>query len=477
MLDTLKEPPARLVAQMRAIATQHKLPAELADELARHPVMTAERAETLAPIMKPLLTISKQAEMNARDFAEMVSEVLEDAPDMDAGTFRAAALDKISMVWKSKGDIDIPMHGRDTDRAHVGASWDGGEGFRAKMVAGLTARMSGKTSDPMARDAAQFSIPQIAMQVCRLNGLRPFNDAEAVRMAAHSTSDFPLILENSLTNRVARELQQHQPAIVQASHEVRREDYRSGKSLTLSATGMPMEVNEGGEIKFVTAEENGELMPTLRDFASGFNITNQALQNDSTALNLLNQIGTKMVQGAVERWRRILIDPLLANTGAGHVMADGKAVFHADHGNLASSGAAPDVTTLSNARLAMRRQMGLNGEILALEPWGLVVPPELETKAQQVLAEIEATKFSDVNPFANSLALIVEPGLANGKAWYLVANPARYDGLAHAFLEGNSGPRVETRPGWTTLGLEMRLIWALDARFIEYRTWYRNPGE
>ena len=476
MLDTLKEPSARLVAQMRAIATKAKLPTELADTLARVPSMTAKRAEELAPIFKPLLAVSKRAEMDAPGFAEMVADIFGEDPEIDTETFRETALNKISMVWKSKGDIDIPMHGRPTERASVGASWDGGEGFRAKMVAGLTARMNGKADDAMARDAAQFTLPQIAHQVCRMNGFRPFNDAEAVRMAAHSTSDFPLILENSLTNRVARELSQHQPAIVQASHEVRRDDYRTGKSLTLSATGMPMEVGEGGEIKFVTAEENGELMPTLRDFASGFAITNKALTNDGTGLAMLNQIGTKMVQGAAERWRRILIDPLLANSGAGHVMADGVAVFHADHGNLASSGAAPDVTTLSAARLAMRRQKGINGETLAIEPWGLMVPPELETTAQKVLAEIEATKLADVNPFSNSLALIVEPGLTNATAWYLVAEPSRYDGLAHAFLEGNTAPRVETRMGWTTLGMEMRLVWALDARFIEYRTWYRNPG-
>jgi hypothetical protein len=49
--------------------------------------------------------------------------------------------------------------------------------------------------------------------------------------------------------------------------------------------------------------------------------------------------------------------------------------------------------------------------------------------------------------------------------------------LIYLAIDGQGAPRVESRAGWTTLGMEMRLVWALDARFIEYRTWYRNPGE
>ncbi len=474
MLDTIKAPSARLVAQMRAVTTKHKLPDEIGDALARVPTMTADRADALARVASPLLAISTRAEMKADDFATMIGELLAEDPEQSAADFREAALDRISMAWKGKGDTDIPMHGR--PNASVGHSFEGGEGFRAKMVAGLSARLEGKTSDPMARDAAQFSIPQIAMQVCRVNGLKPFNEAEAVRMAAHTTSDFPLILENSLTNRVARTLQQRQPDLLRATHEIDRDDYRAGRSLTLSATGTPQEVGEGGEVKFVTAEENGEALPKLRDFASGFSISNQALANDATAVNLLNQIGSRMVQGSVERLRMVLLEPLLANSGAGSTMADGKAVFHADHGNLAGSAAALDVTSLSLARTAMRKQKGLNGELLAIQPWALVVPAELETKAQQIVAEITAATTANVNPFAGGLEIIVEPGLSSATAWYLIANPASYDGLAIAYMNGQRGPRVESRAGWSTLGMEFRLTWPLDARFVEYRSWYKNPG-
>jgi len=478
MLDHT-QPPARRMAQMLAITGKKKLPDYVAEAMAQRDGVTASKAEAMADGLSAILKVGEGIKISADELIRLVGDLLDEeggAETVDAPEFRAKALDRLSALHKSKGDIDTPMHGRETDRSFVTGSHDHGAGLRAKMVAGLLARLDPKTATAQGRDAAQMTVPQIAMAVCRANGLRPFNDAEAVRMAAHSTSDFPLILENTMSNLVARQLGQRMPDLVRASHEVARMDYRAGNSVSLSATGMPQEVSEGGEVKFVTVAEGGEALPALRDFASGFNITNQALQNDATALGLIASIATRMTQGAVERLRQVLLEPLAANSGAGQTMRDGLAMFHADHGNLAATPAALSLTSLSVARTAMRKQKGKNGELLALEPWALVVPAELETVAQQVVASINATKFSDANPFAGSLEIVVEPGLPSATAWYLIANPTQHDGLAHAFLDGQRSPRVETRPGWSTLGTEMRLVWALDAKFIETATWFKNAG-
>ncbi len=477
MLDHI-QPPARLLAQMRAITTKRKMPDGIAEMLAKRPGMSIAKAEATAENIEKISTLAKRFKIDADELNTLVAGMIEDVPeegDTVAPEMFAKALDTLSALHKATGDVDTAMHGRPTDRSFVTGSFEQGPGMRAKLAEGLTARLDPKNATAMGRDAAQMTMPDICRVICQANGLRPFNEAEAVRMA-HSTSDFPLILENSMTNLVARRLEQRMPDIARASHEVARSDYRTGNSLTLSATGMPQEVNEGGEVKFVTAEEKGEALPAIRDFAAGFNITNKALVNDSTALGMLADIGNRMTQGAVERLRNVLLEPILANAGAGQTMADGVTMFHADHGNLAAANATITVTSLSVARTAMRKQKGLNGELLAVEPWALVVPAELETIAQQVVASINATKFSDANPFSNSLEVIVEPGLTSATAWYLIANPTRYDGLAHAFLDGQRSPRVETRAGWNTLGTEMRLVWALDAKFIETATWFKNAG-
>lgn len=358
----------------------------------------------------------------------------------------------------------------------VGNSFDGGNGARNKMVMALTKRLDPKLAEKSGYTDAAMDVSEIAMACCRAAGIRPFNVADAVQRASHTTSDFPLILDGTVGNLVARDMGVLQPSIRAAAHEVLREDYRAGRNLELSATSKPTEIGESGEIKFVTVDEKGELLPKLRDFGSGLMISNQVLANDSTAVGLMSQIAAKMANGAVATYRDVLVAPLLENSGAGQTMADGVVMFHAAHGNLAASGTLPSIASLSVARTAMRRQKGMRGEIRAIQPWALLVPPELETVAEQLVADLAAASVGEVNPFHDSLQIIVEAGLTSTTAWYLLANPGMVDGLAVGFMNGMRTPRIESRPAWSTLGLELRLIWALDAKFVETATWYRNPG-
>ena len=72
--------------------------------------------------------------------------------------------------------------------------------------------------------------------------------------------------------------------------------------------------------------------------------------------------------------------------------------------------------------------------------------------------------------------MVTEPGLTSATAWYLAADPAQIDGLVMAYLSGQEGPRVDSKEGWGTLGMEFRLVWAIGAAFQGYQGWYRNPG-
>lgn len=441
------------------------------------PQVAAIMAGNITPEQfKKIAQSAERAKIGLDELLAVLTEVAD--PENPAPEPEARAVELILAAMKAK-DIQLDGgHSGHLPQAVVGFSWDDRPGFVMKMADGLAAKISGTAPSQRGREAANMSMGEIAMACARRVGLRPADAAEAVRMAAtHSGSDFPLILESSLTNVVGKETEQRLPDLARASRLLQRADYRSGNVLSLSGTAMPQEVAEGAGIKHVSAEERGEAAPQLRDFAALFNISNKALVNDSTATGMLQDMGRKMAEGAVERFRAVLLEPLLANAGAGMLMADGKAMFHTDHGNLASSAASINVTSLSAARLALRKAKDAKGTLKPVEPWALVVPAELETVAQQVLAEIAATAVSDVNPFSGTLELIVEPGLTSATGWYLIGNPALHDGLAHAFLDGQSSPRIETRAGWNTLGMEFRLTWAVDAKFIGTASWHRNAGQ
>ena len=153
-------------------------------------------------------------------------------------------------------------------------------------------------------------------------------------------------------------------------------------------------------------------------------------------------------------------------------MSDGQGVFHADHGNLTATYAAPNVTSLSVARLAMRKMRGLGGMLIDVTPRFVVVPPALETVAEQVLTEIAATRTDDVNPFGK-LTLLVEPRLTDDEQWYVVADPASAEGLEYAYLEGAPGPQIETRAGFEVDGVQIRVRLDFGAGWTDHRAWHR----
>lgn len=121
----------------------------------------------------------------------------------------------------------------------------------------------------------------------------------------------------------------------------------------------------------------------------------------------------------------------------------------------------------------MRRQTGISDRLIDVAPRFVVVPPELETTAEQVLAEIDATKTDDANPFSK-LSLIVEPRLSNDEQWYVTADPALIDGLEYAYLEGAPGPQIETKAGFEVDGVQIKVRLDFGCGWIEHRSWYRN---
>lgn len=493
MLDfTMKHdgaPPARILAQARITVTEAGLPKFLADQLAPYMRAVEDLDPELLDQLKAVVDLFKMHNIAPAEAKDIFAKVLDDLTSGDApadppiqnswgaATGKSqkpagAVLDAVVAHLRQRG----PSVTNCVSFARVDRTPEEARLRRIDAMAdGLLARMDHRHKPTIGRQYAEMSLGELAMEAERSAGRRPLNMQEAVRMATHSTSDFPLVLENALGKSIARQMEQITPALARAAHEIPAADYRGGKLLGLSASGMPQEIGENGEIKHVTIDERGEAKPAPRDFGAIFSLSQRAIYNDDLGI-LSAEIGRKMVQGATERFRRVLVEPLLAGAGLGHAMADGNTVFHASHGNLAASGGALDVGTLNTARIALRSQRGSQGEYYAIEPWALVVPPQLETSAQQVLTSINATKISDVNPFSGTLELIVEPALTSATAWYLIGNPATSDGLAYSFLDGQKSPKVESKPGWSTLGVEFRLVWALDARFVSYASWYRNPG-
>ena len=72
----------------------------------------------------------------------------------------------------------------------------------------------------------------------------------------------------------------------------------------------------------------------------------------------------------------------------------------------------------------------------------------------------------------------VDPRLdaKSSTGWYIAADPGQLDGLEYAHLEGEEGPQISIREGFTVDGVEWKVRLDFGAGFVEHRSWYRNPG-
>jgi len=142
-----------------------------------------------------------------------------------------------------------------------------------------------------------------------------------------------------------------------------------------------------------------------------------------------------------------------------------------------------------------RQQTDANGDPILLSPQMLLVPPELEIPADNLLAASNVvvvtpgssggpTTSPDRNPHAGKYELLVSPYLSNESyagysttAWYLFANPADVPALLLAYLDGRETPIVEQGDAeFNTLGMNFRAYYDFGVSLADGRGAVKSKG-
>lgn len=328
-----------------------------------------------------------------------------------------------------------------------------------------------------ARDWRGLSLIEMARDILTSEGVRVrgLSRDELATRALHSTSDFPLILSN-VTNKTLRAAYETAPRTFgPIARRTTVADFRDVHRLQLGEAPQLEKVNESGEYKRGTLGEAQEKY-RIETFGKVIGITRQVLINDD--LDAFTRVPALFGTAAATLESDVVWGVITANAA----MADGKALFHAGHDNLAATGVKLDVAGLARARTAMSLQKGIDGKtVINIRPAFLVVPTSLELEAEQLLAQnIVPAKSTDVVPGSlRSLTVISEPRLDPGTGavpWYLMASPAAIDTIEYAYLEGQEGVAMETRMGFDVDGMEIRARLDFGAKAIDWRGLYKNPG-
>jgi phage major head subunit gpT-like protein len=289
-----------------------------------------------------------------------------------------------------------------------------------------------------------------------------------------TTSDFPNLLANVISKRLRSAYEVAPQNWKKLSRQNNAPDFKARAIVQLSNMPNLKPVKEGGEFTRMALADSKESY-SLSTFGRVITLSRQSLINDD--LSAFDRIPMLFGRAAAETEAALFWAIVTSNPN----MGDGVALFHANHGNLAASGSAIAIASLSAGRKAMRKQKGLaakasDAEPLNLAPAFIVVSPDKETEAQQFLATtLYPQQNAQVNPFAGSLLQITEARLT-GNAWYLFADPATIDTIEYAYLDGEEGLYTESRLGFDVDGVEVKGRLDFAAKAIDWRGMYQDPG-
>lgn len=380
--------------------------------------------------------------------------------------------DEIRTQARAAAAEALQTRSQQTPRIRTVATQDDPATVMARRADALFARVSGTAPKPEAAPYMSDSLRDHARAAVEATGTstRGMDADQLFRAAMHTTSDFPNLLTSTGNRTLMGGYQAAQsPIKTTLARPATLSDFRAGTRLKLSDVGLLEKVSETGEIKSTTRGEAKESY-SLDTYATQFAISRKALINDD--LGAFRDWGQTAGRMAAETEANLLLNLLLSNPVMGE---DGLALFHATHGNLAAA-AALSVTTLDAARKAMRNVKALDGKTpINATPKYLVVGPESETLAEQVLASIYAATVADVNAFSGKLSLLVEPRITDDR-FYIFADPAVLPVLEYAYLSAAQGPQMASREGWDVLGMEFRVVLDFGCGAVDHRGAYLNPG-
>ena len=359
-----------------------------------------------------------------------------------------------------------------TNRAPAHETRNGEQDLVTRLADGLYSRMDASHKPEAGRPYAYYLIPDIARECLQHRGASTLGSpAELVTRAMHVSADFPNVL-SEVFNKSLLTLRTSPTPLQQVFKRVTMSDFRARHIMEISDGPAHLKMAETAQLTYGSISDKELSNYVIDSYARGFSISFKALVSDD--IGALSDISAKMVRGARGWFAGFLATAIINNPN----LADNKACFHADHGNLAAAGAAPSDTTLGAAKLAMRLQTDASGNPIDAQPRFLVIRATIEEAVNKLLATLYPTSSATAETAASGLVPVVCPhfDIASHAAWYLFAEPSVAPVFEYAELSGYEGPMVEARQGFDTLGTEVRVVWHLGAGAIDSRGAYMNPG-
>lgn len=236
-------------------------------------------------------------------------------------------------------------------------------------------------------------------------------------------------------------------------------DLRAHNRYRLGSFGSLDSLNEHGEFKNKPIPDGERYTIQAKTKGNIIALTRQAfIHDDIGAFSGLASMFGRAAKLTIE----LDVYKLLAeNGGLGPTLADGRALFHADHSNIAANGAI-SVDVFDDMGVKMGEQQDVSGnEVLDLRP--AVLLTSLGSRGEAVVingAEYDpdtSGKLQRPNKVRGLFSDIVGTARLSGPRVYGFADPDIAPVIEVAFLNGQTEPFLDSEEGWRVDGTEWKV--------------------
>lgn len=425
-----------------------------------------ETGLTQADLQKAMEQERKRTSEITAMFRDFDVEGADEAIVMGVSVDEARAMVMDQLRARNKG-VSVTMGEAESDKFRAAAQ------DAVLMAAGIPVA----DAAPGAQELRGYSMVEMARESLRRESDSTVNfgdNMELARAAINSTSTFPAIMSNLANKSVMVGFNEAETTYQIWAGKGSNRDFKEAARVALSEAGNLELVPEGGQFQQDFLGE-ASARTKVATYGKLFSLTRQAIINDD--LGLFSKIATKYGSAAKRLVNKMVYAQLTGNVK----MQDNIALFDTKHGNVAGTGEALSVKAIAKAITAMRRQKGITGDAtLNITPKYLVVPPELEMTAYQIVnstAAVDGVNSGVVNPYKGRFVVVADAELTDPDAWYLVADASQHDTIEVTYLNGVETPRLETRQGFDVDGIEYKVAFDCGVSALDFRGVFKNAGK
>jgi phage major head subunit gpT-like protein len=241
-------------------------------------------------------------------------------------------------------------------------------------------------------------------------------------------------------------------------------DFKTVTGIRLNGGFEFEEVANGGELKSADASDESRTIKA-KTYGRLTSVTRQDIINDD--LGALSAVPSRLGRGAAIKLNKVFWSEFESSNST----------FYAKE--TAAAGNALQLSSLKTAAASYRKLQDPDGNPLGIAPALLLVPPELEIAAAELMAGSllitgENATRTNANVLAGRYQVVSSSYLTSASTWWLCANPGDLPAMEVAFLNGQRQPTVEqAEADFATLGIQMRGYFDFGVAKAEAKGAYR----